>query len=118
MHTHAHAACLRQHALYGCIIRSVHNQFFITTGIPSVGQSVTATVASSITVFILSSTLFFFIGCICGCFIHKYRIKRSDKNVRSQPAPLYEDLQPSLAEDKEKTFKLKENVAYGPIRSV
>ena len=66
--------------------------------------------------FILSSTLFFILGCACGWVGHKYKIKRSDKNARSQAAPLYEDLQPStlmpIPEEQERaSFELKENVA-------
>ena len=69
---------------------------------------------SSIIVFILSSALFFFIGCVCGWVGHKY--KQSAKTTISQPAPVYEDLQPtSVPENQERTFELKENVAYGPI---
>ena len=39
----------------------------------------------------------------------------------SQPVPLYEDVQPSLtslAEDQGREFKLEENVACGPERSI
>ena len=78
-------------------------------------------VVSSIIVFILSSTLFFLIGCVCDWFDHKRWSKGSDKNTTSQaaPFPVYEDLQStSTPEDQEKaTFELKENVAYGPIQS-
>ena len=64
--------------------------------------------------FILSSVLFFFIGCVCGWFGHKHR--QSAKTTISQPAPVYEDLQPtSMPENRERAFELKENVAYGPI---
>ena len=100
-----------------------HNH--LTTGIPTVKQSqdvVTTTIASSFTVFILSSTLFFFIGCVCGWFIHKYQTRRSDKNVnvRSQPTPPYEDLHLStpMPDDQDKVYELKENIAYGPVHSM
>ena len=77
---------------------------------------ITAAVVSSIIVFILSSALFFFIGCVCGWFGHKH--KQSAKTNIAQPAPVYEDLQPtSMPENRERTFELKENVAYGPVRS-
>ena len=77
---------------------------------------ITAAVVSSIIVFILSSALFFFIGCVCGWFGHKH--KQSAKTTTSQPAPVYEDLQPtSMSENREITFELKENVAYGPVQS-
>ena len=71
---------------------------------------------SSIILVILSSVLFFFIGCVSGWFGHKHR--QSAKTTNSQPAPVYEDLQPtSMPENQEIAFELKENVAYGPIRS-
>ena len=83
---------------------------------------ITTAVVSSIVIFIFSSTLFFILGCACGCVGHKYKTKRSDKNVHSQAAPLYEDLQPSMPlsmpGDQETTnFELRKNVAYGPIKS-
>ena len=84
-------------------------------------NAVTSTVVSSLIVFVLSSTLFPFIGCVCGWFGHKHKTKgsESDKNVTSQAAPVYEDLQSSTftPQDQERAFELKENVAYGPIRS-
>ena len=51
-----------------------------------------------------------------------YKTKRSDKNTHSQAAPLYEDLRPSIpisipGEQEKATFELKENVAYGPMKS-
>ena len=81
-------------------------------------NTVIATVASSLTVFILSSALFLLIGCVCGWFIHNYQNKRPDKNINSRAAPI--DIQPStsLAEDQEKAFALEENIAYVPVQSV
>ena len=79
-----------------------------------------AVVKSSLIVFILSSTLFFIIGCVCGWVGHKYKAKKSDKSTHSQAVPLYEGLQPptSMSGDQERVaFELKENVAYGPIQS-
>jgi hypothetical protein len=63
--------------------------------------------------------LTFIIGCACGWLGHKHRTKGSDKNIHSQAAPVYEDLQPSMfmpgdPQDKA-AFELKENVAYGPV---
>ena len=92
---------------------------FLTAETTSVRQNqnaITSTVVSSVIVFILSSTLFFFIGCVCGWCGHKLKIKRSDKSVISQAAPVYEDLQlsSSMPQDREKS---KENVAYGPVWS-
>ena len=80
-------------------------------------NTVTSTVVLSVIVFALSSILFFFIGCACGWFGHMRKTKGSDKNITSQAAPVYEDLQPSafIPQDQEKNFEIKENVAYGPI---
>ena len=78
-------------------------------------------VVCSVIVFILSSSLFFVISCVCGWFGHKHKTKGSDKNITSQaaPFPVYENLQSTfMPEDQEKAvFELKENVAYGPIQS-
>jgi hypothetical protein len=79
-------------------------------------------VISSVIVSILSSILFFLIGCACGWVGHKYKTNRSDKSTPSQAAPVYEDLQPPMScmpEDPQEkaTFELRENTAYGPIRS-
>ena len=84
------------------------------------GDVFTVAMISSIIAFILSSILFFFIGCASGWFCHKYKINRSGKGSHSQAAPVYEDLQPStsIPGDREKaTFELKENIAYSPIQS-
>ena len=70
---------------------------------------------------VISAVVFFLLGGICGWFGHKYKDTavqaKSDKNASSEPAPLYEDLQPtSTPKDQGKAFELKENVAYGPVR--
>ena len=70
---------------------------------------------------VISAVVFFLLGSICGWFGHKYKDTavqaKSDKNASSEPAPLYEDLQPtSTPRDQGKAFELKENVAYGPVR--
>ena len=78
---------------------------------------VISTIVSSVIVFILSSTLFFIIGCVCGWFGHKSKAKKSDKDITSQATPVYEDLKPStfMAQDQEKAFELEENVTYGSV---
>ena len=49
-------------------------------------------------------------------------IKLCSKSINdSQSAPLYEDVQssfPDIAKNQEREFKLEENVAYGPARSI
>ena len=76
-----------------------------------------AVVSSTVT----TAVVFFLLGCAGDWLGHKYKGTTSTR-VRSdnaEPAPLYEDLQPtsSTQEDQGKTFELRENVAYGPIRA-
>ena len=72
---------------------------------------------------IIVAVVLFSLGCASGWFGHKYKDTiqaRSDKTSNSQPAPLYEDLQPSssTSQDQERAFELKENVVYGPVRAM
>ena len=91
----------------------------LTTGNSSTvdQRPIIAAVVSSV----ITAAVFFVLGCSCGWFGHKYKDNiqtRSEKNTNSQPAPLYEDLQPAFtSQDQDKTFELKENVAYGPLRA-
>ena len=60
---------------------------------------------------------------MCGHYFGRKYKGLSTKNISSnssQPAPLYEDVNvlPSSLEHHEKDFKLKENVAYGPTKSM
>ena len=71
-----------------------------------------AIIISSVILYVSSSILFCFIGSICGWVGHKHKAMASKNSNNSQPAPLYEDVQPSfpgLAKDQERDFKLKEN---------
>ena len=78
-------------------------------------RPIIAAVVSSV----ITAVVFFVLGCTSGWFGHKYKENiqtRSEKNTNTQPATLYEDLQPtSTSQDQEKAFELKENVAYGPL---
>ena len=83
----------------------------------TVGQSpIIAAMVSSV----ITAVVFFVLGCASGWFGHKYKDNiqaKSEKNNNTQPAPLYEDLQPkSTSENQERAFELKENIAYGPMR--
>ena len=118
--------CNREVPLCSIIIRSITTSLpHAVAGIPFVRQSqnaITIAAASSLVVFILSLTLFFILGCACGWVGHKHKTKQSDKNARSEAALLYEHLQPSTptsipGEQERATSELKENVAYGPIKS-
>ena len=107
----------------------VHCHIRIPLEAPSVKQNpntpLSAIIISSVILYVLSSTLFCFIGSICGWVGHKHKAMASKNSNNSQPIPLYEDVQPSfprsfpgLSEDQEREFKLEENVAYGPARSI
>ena len=74
-------------------------------------QNTVAAVVSSIFVVILSSALFFFIGCISGWFGHKHKQSEngnaSDKIQEFQAVPVCENLQPtSMPENQEKPLNL------------
>ena len=53
-----------------------------------------AIIISSVILYVLSLTLFCFIGSICGWVGHKHKASKTINN--SQAAPLYEDVQPSF----------------------
>ena len=46
------------------------------------------------------------------------KFKQSSKETPSQPDPLYEDVLPSAVKHQEQDLELRENVAYGPLRSL
>ena len=81
-------------------------------------KPIIAAVVSSV----ITAIVFFILGCASGWLGHKYKDNiraKSGKSTNTQPAPLYEDLQPSssTSRDQERAFELKENVAYGPLRA-
>ena len=95
-----------------CDLFIVTSVYYIPIGAPSVKQNqntpdpLSAIIISLVILYVLSSTLFCFIGSICGWVGHKHKASKSINN--SQPAPLYEDVQPSfqgLAEDQKREFK-------------
>ena len=69
---------------------------------------ITTAVVSLISVVILSRALFFLIGCVYGWFGHnRWQSAKTKGNTISQPAPVYEDLQPtSMPETRERVFEL------------
>ena len=86
--------------------------------------------ASSIVVFIFSSSVFFIIGYLCGCRFGCKCYKPSDSGTiistgtsdevvpqqqfQNQSAqPLYEDV---ISEDKQREIELEENIAYGTAK--
>ena len=82
----------------------------VTTGnITTCDAVIEAAVASSVTVFILSSVFFFVIGYVCGWFCQK---RKQSVSKTSLVTPVYEDV---LTKTVEHDLELKKNVAYGPI---
>ena len=75
-------------------------------------------VVSSVSVFILSSSTFFIMGCVFGWFGHKHKQSMagggtSDEAAIPKPVPLYEDVLPeSKSGQCKKGFEMEENVAY------
>ena len=71
-------------------------------------------VASSVSVFILSSVLFLTIGLVCGCYCgqkwKKFVDKVTKKSALPQPNPLYEDVVIPVQD-----VELKENAAYSSV---
>ena len=81
-------------------------------------------VASSVTVFAVASILFFVVGFLCGHFCQKKR-KSSTRAAAGETVPpggsgghtqtpCYDDVVIQLSDQE---LELKENVAYGPIKS-
>ena len=68
--------------------------------------------ASSITIFIVASTLFFIIGFLCGHFCRKER-----KTAETVLPPAAEQTQIPYYDDVvlKQELELKANVAYGPV---
>ena len=78
----------------------------------------TVAVSSTVAAFLVISFLTFVAGFVCGHYFgRKYKQPSSSLN---QPVPLYEDVNvPSNAvEHQEQGLELRENVAYGPSKSM
>jgi hypothetical protein len=95
-------------------------------------------VASSVTVFTVTSILFFIVGFLCGHFCQKKRISSTAAGEAVPPAgsggaaaseavtpaesggltqtPCYDDVVLQQPMPNEQELQLKENVAYGPLR--
>ena len=69
---------------------------------------------ASVTVFLVTSILFFITGFLCGHFYQKSRRKTGTVSFteNTQGTPYYDDVILSQREQ----LELKENVAYGPVR--
>ena len=73
-----------------------------------------AAVSSTVVAFLVIASLII----IAGVVYFSRKFKQSSKQTPSQPDPLYEDVLPSAVEHQEQDVELKENVAYGPLRSM
>lgn len=73
---------------------------------------------SSITVCaLISSVLFFIIGCACGRKYERegFTLNMTPRPQVAQPNPTYEEVLPESAPSTMNQFELKDNVAYGPL---
>ena len=109
--------------------------FLILLTFSQLDQTAVIAVASTIVVFIFSSSVFFIIGYLCGCRFGCKCHKPSDSGTISTgnldevvPAqqqfqghptqPVYEDVIPNVtSEDERREFELEENIAYGTAKS-
>ena len=73
-------------------------------------------VVTSVAVFLLSSTIFFIVGCLCGCFFNKYKEcwklcknKSKTKMKKRTTVDMYDDVLPP---NRGRTLKLRQNLAY------
>ena len=69
--------------------------------------------ASSITIFVVASILFFIVGFLFGHFCRKER--KTTETVpceKTHSIPYYDDV---VLKQREEELELKENVAYGPV---
>ena len=97
--------------LLGCsTLQSTFSQFtIIGCSSEALSQEGKAAVASSVTVFVVTSILLFTIGLLCGHFCQKKR-KTTDQTI-----PLYDNVQPKHYEQE---LELKENMAYGHVHVI
>ena len=78
-------------------------------------------VTSTVVVFVVISILTLIAGFACGYYIRGRTCKESSKKIgKPAAAPFYEDVDvlPSAMEHQERNLELKENVAYGPSKSI
>ena len=69
-------------------------------------------IGSSISVFILTSSLFLFIGYLCGLYHHKLRQQPPPSVLANQPTPVYEYVLPTDHHN----LELNMNVAYASVQ--
>ena len=87
-------------------------------------NGLTAAVSCAAVAFLMISLLTFIAGCVCGHYFGRKSKQPSrgtpDHPLANQPVPLYEDVNvlPSAMEHQEQGLELRENVAYGPSKSM
>ena len=96
-------------------------------GLEEIGELVsvnvlTAAVSSTVVAFLVISCLIFVVGFVCGHYFGRKSKQSSretpDNPTGNQQAPLYEDVLLSAVKHQEYDVELKENVAYGPSKSM
>ena len=95
-------------------------------------SSTIISVVSSLTSFVFGSLLFFTVGYLCAYRVHSARREKASPTVQlddgaaatahvlsTQDNVLYEDvwLPKQEEEEEEENLQLKDNVAYGPLKS-
>ena len=94
------------------LILDLHTRFIENpSGSNTSNQEGQIAIASSVTVFIVASFVFFIIGFLCRHFCWKERKMANHEVITSEVTPDYDDVQ------HEHELELKENVAYAPVRS-
>ena len=93
----------------------MYNNIIIIGGsFEALSQDGKIAVASSLTVFFVTSILFFIVGFLCGHFFRKERKAVETLSPSEQThTPYYDDI---VLQQHEEALELKENVAYGPVR--
>ena len=76
-------------------------------------DGVTIAVASTVTVLVVSSIVFFIIGCLCGHFCGNRKQELAPVTVMPT-MPVYDDMSPRTNNEQE-VLELKANLAYGPL---
>ena len=69
-------------------------------------------IASSISLFIVTSVLFSVFGYLCGVYCQKQQQNSPSSANKPTPGPAYEDV---LPKDYEHKLELQSNIAYAPI---
>ena len=86
--------------------------------------TVLVTSVAVLSTLIVSSIIFFLIGCLCGWFGHKRKQSstnetESDSFQQTTPTPAYEDVvSKTQATNNETAFELENNTAYGRVKPI